>query len=128
MYCKNGIIIITSLGKNKIRHYQWSLHYYITTFQGRSGIHHKTDLRYRYALRWQQPVVAELQWSVLLNDDNATDRRTDLRFLTRYGFPIQCLVWFLFTKFVPIVFSLLLLGIFSTIFSKQEFNLTYFTF
>lgn len=72
-------------------------------------------------------------WSLLLNDDddddNATDRQTDLLVLTRYGFPIQRLVWFLFTKFVSCSF-LVVVGhfFFSIPFSKQEWpNLFFFS-
>lgn len=43
-------------------------------------------------------------WMTTTATDGQTDGRTDLLVLTRYGFPIQRLVWFLFTKFVSCSF------------------------
>lgn len=58
--------------------------------------------------------------------DRQTDRRTDLLVLTCYGFPIQRLVWFLFTKFVSCSFLVVVGHFFSIPFSKQEWPNLFF--
>jgi len=123
MHCTDVIIVITSLEEGD-RHYWRSLHF--TTLCALS----EDDLVYITKPIWI-PVRAlsyddNIQWSVvLLNDDTATDERTDLLVLPRYGFPIQCLVWFLFTKFVSCSFLIVVWHFFQRHFLNKS-DLTYF--